>query len=130
MDALPAARGLSQRGVTSVQFVLASGLGMLLFLTLANVVVVQYARGAIRSALDQAVRVAVITGSVSECEARIDEVLGQLLGGAMGDSVVTECSIGGQTATATGSAVFDAWTPISLDFSVNLSASAALEASP
>ena len=116
--------------MTSVQFLLASGLGLLLFLALANVVVVQYGKGAIRSALDQAVRVAAITGSVSECEARIDEALGQLLGGAMGDSVVTECSISGQTATATGSAVFDSWTPISPDFSVNLSASAAVEASP
>ena len=130
MDARPASRGLSQRGVTSVQFVLASGLGLLLFLALANVVVVQYGRGAIRSALDQAARVAAITGSVAECEARIDEVLGQLLGGSMGDSVVTECSINGQTATAIGHAVFDSWTPISPDFSVNLSASAVVEASP
>ena len=75
-------------------------------------------------------RVAAITGSISECEARIDEVLGQLLGGAMGDAVVTECSISGQTATATGSGVFDSWTPISPDFSVSLSASAALEVLP
>ena len=130
MDARSTARGLSQRGVTSVQFVLASGLGLLLFLALANVVVVQYGRGAIRSALDQAVRVAAVTGSVSECEARIDEVLGQLLGGAMGDSVVTECSISGQIATATGYGIFDSWTPISPDFSVSLSASAVVEASP
>ena len=130
MDARPAPRGLSQRGITSVQFLLASGLGLLLFLALANVIVVQYGRGAIRSALDQAVRVAAITGSISECEARIDEVLGQLLGGAMGDAVVTECSISGQTATATGSGVFDSWTPISPDFSVSLSASAALEVLP
>ncbi len=130
MDALSTARRLSERGVTSVQFLLASGLGLLLFLALANMVVVQYGRGAIRSALDQGVRVAAVTGSLTECEARIEEVLDQLLGGAMGHSVVTQCTMSGRTAVATGFALFDAWTPMSPDFSVSLSASAILETAP
>ena len=49
MDPLSVDRRLNDRGITSVQFLLASGLGMLLFLALANLVVVQYGRGALRS---------------------------------------------------------------------------------
>jgi hypothetical protein len=124
------ARRLSQRGVTSVQFLLASGLGLLLFLAFANVVVVQYGRGAIRSALDQGVRVASVTGSVTECEARIEQVLDQLLGGVMGESVVARCEKGGATAVATAEARFDSWTPMSPDFSVSLSATSVIETIP
>ena len=45
VDPLTADRRLNERGISSIQFLLASGLGMLLFLALANLVVVQYGRG-------------------------------------------------------------------------------------
>lgn len=130
MDSGPAPRRLSDRGVTSVQFVLASGLGLVVFLVLANLVVVQYGRGAIRSALDQGVRVGAISSSEADCEQRISDVLGQLLGGRMGDGVVFGCEVGPATVSASGSAVFDAWTPFSADFEVDLSATATREIPP
>lgn len=130
MDSHQPDRILSDRGVSSVQFLLASGLGLVLFLVLANLIVVQYGRGAIRSALDQGVREGAVTSSAARCEARANDVLDQLLGGSMGHGVVVDCELGPSHARATGSAVFPSWTPLSPDFTVHLSAVAARGASP
>ncbi|MGH8914837.1 MAG: hypothetical protein ACRDZM_10025 [Acidimicrobiia bacterium] len=130
MDPHRADRGLSDRGVTSVQFLLAGGLALLLFLALANPVVVQYGRGALRSALDQGARVGAISSSVVQCEQRVADVLGQLLGGRMGDGVTASCQVGPAVATASGEAVFTSWTPFASDFRIEMTASATRELVP
>jgi Flp pilus assembly protein TadG len=127
MDSITTDRRLTERGVTSVQFLLASGLALILFLALANLVVVQYGRGALRSALDQGARVGAISSSVTRCEDRIEEVLSQLLGGRMGDGVTTSCRVGSTTVVASGTARFQSWTPLAPDFVVDLTALATRE---
>jgi hypothetical protein len=121
---------LKDRGVTSVQFLLASGLGLLLFLAFANLVVVQYGRGALRSALDQGARVGAVSASAAECQARIADVVSQLLGGRMGDGVVATCEVGPAVVTASGRAVFVAWTPFATDFAFEMTAQATREMPP
>jgi len=130
VDPFAADRRLSERGITSVQFLLASGLGMLLFLALANLVVVQYGRGALRSALDQGARAGAVSSSEEECRQRIEDVLGQLLGGRMGDSVETSCGIGPGMVTAFARAVFVSWTPFTSDFEIEMTAHATRELPP
>ncbi len=130
MDPLTTDGRLSDRGVSSVQFLLASGLALVLFLALANLVVVQYARGALRSALDQGARVGAISSSPIRCEERVGDVLDQLLGGTMGDDVVVSCRLSGATVVAAGQGRFRSWTPLTPDFDVELSAVAATEARP
>lgn len=130
MDPRSADRRLSDRGITSVQFLLASGLGLLLFLALANLVVVQYGRGVLRSALDQGARAGAVSSSVEECRQRTENVLGQLLGGRMGDSVETSCGIGPRMVTASGRAVFVSWTPFTSDFVIEMTAQATREMPP
>jgi hypothetical protein len=130
VDSNSADHGLNDGGVTSVQFLLASSLGLLLFLALANLVVVQYGRGAIRSALDQGARVGAISSSATQCQQRVDEVLGQLLGGEMGESVVTTCQIGRGVVSASGEAVFVSWTPFAPDFVIEMTAQATRELPP
>jgi len=120
-------RRLSERGVTSVQFLLAGALSLILFLVFANLIVVQYGRGAIRSALDQGARVAAITGAVRGCEERVGAVLDQILGGEMGESAEIRCELVGDLVVARGHAVFPSWTPLTPDFVIDLSAQAALE---
>ena len=120
-------RGLSERGVTSVQFLLAGALSLILFLVFANLIVVQYGRGAIRSALDQGARVGAVTGALDGCEQRVEAVLSQILGGEMGESAEVECTIDGDLVVAHGSAIFPSWTPFTSDFVVDLSAQATLE---
>ena len=130
MDPRSTDRRLSDQGITSVQFLLASGLALLLFLALANLVVVQYGRGVLRSALDQGARAGAVSSSVEECRQRTEDVLGQLLGGRMGDSVETSCGIGPQMVTASGRAVFVSWTPFTSDFVIEMTAQATTEMPP
>jgi hypothetical protein len=121
---------VTDRGVTSVQFLLASGLALLLFLALANLIVVQYGRGAIRSALDQGARVGAISSSATQCEQRVADVLGQLLGGRMGDDVTASCQIGPTQVSATGEADFVSWTPLTPGFHIEMTALATRELPP
>jgi hypothetical protein len=130
MDSRRAAGRLSERGMTSVQFLLASALGLVLFLTLANIVVVQYGRGAIRSALEQGARVGAITGSVARCETRVDDVLSQLLGGQMGVGIAARCTVSATVVRASGVGSFRSWTPLSPDFGVDIQALATREILP
>lgn len=113
-------------GVSSVQFVLASALALILFLALANLVVVQYGRGAIRSALEQGAR-AGTTAGVSACEATARQVVDDLLGGRMSDGLVISCGLSGGSVSATASAMFESWTPLTPDFHVSLAAFAVVE---
>lgn len=130
MDPHRADRRLSERGVSSIQFLLASGLGLLLFVAVANLVVVQYGRGAIRSALDQGARVGAVSASATECQQRIEDVLGQLLGGRMGDSVISSCAVGPTVVTASGQAVLVSWTPFAADFVIEMTAQATRDLPP
>lgn len=127
MDPGTADRGVADPGVTSVQFLLASVLALLMFVALANVVVVQYARGSLRSALDQGVRTGAIHRATLACEERIEVVLADLLAGEVGETVEYRCLVVGGLMTATASAVVQSWTPLTGDFHLDLTAQAAME---
>jgi hypothetical protein len=114
-------------GFSSVQFLMAAMLALIFFLALANVVVVQYAKGSMRSALDQGVRAGAISRSVDECERRISEVFEGLLSGTIGDTVGYECRLSGGAMSASGSLVVESWTPFTGDYPVIVEASATLE---
>ncbi|MGD2060477.1 MAG: hypothetical protein PVF87_06410 [Acidimicrobiia bacterium] len=105
---------------------LASVLAMVLFLMLANLVVVQYGRGAIRSALEQGSRAGTIGGEPS-CETTARRVVQDLLGGRMSDGLALSCSSDGARITATAEGRFEAWTPFVPDFDVSLSSTAVVE---
>jgi hypothetical protein len=127
MDSGTVDRSLNDGGVSSVQFILASALALVFFLALANLVVVQYGRGAIRSALEQGARAGAMAGSPGECEATALHVIGQLLGGRMSDGLAIRCSVRGDQMIAVGSTVFETWTPLAPDISADLTAVAVIE---
>jgi hypothetical protein len=112
--------------VGSVQFVLASALALLVFLALANLIVVQYGKGALRSALEQGARAGTV-GGVAACQSTARSVVDDLLGGRMSDELVVGCDSDGVTVTATGSASFQSWTPLTPDFAVSLTSQAVVE---
>lgn len=126
MDTRPAPRGLGDQGVSSVQFVLAAALALALFLMLANLVVVQYGRGAVRSALEQGAR-AGTTGGPAACEETASLVVADLLGGRMSDDLSLSCSVSGASVVATASVRFEAWTPLIPDFAFDLTSRAVIE---
>lgn len=130
MDTRTADRHLTERGVTSVQFLLASGLALVLFLAFANLIAVQYGRGAVRSALEQGARAGSISRSVDDCVARAGDVTRQLLGGRMSDDVRIVCTITGTAMVAQADVIFETWTPLSSDLEMILVSRATLESSP
>ena len=56
--------------------------------------------------------------------------MSQLLGGRMGDSVVTSCGVGTGVVTASAQAVFVSWTPFTPDFVIEMTAQATRELPP
>lgn len=118
------------RGVSSIQFILASALGLFLFVALANLVVIQYGRGALQSALEQGVRAGSLRGELSVCEGKAADVVGQLLGGRMSDDLAISCELAGASMVASGVAVFPSWTPFTQDFQIELTSEAAIEPPP
>jgi hypothetical protein len=118
---------LSEGGLTSVQFLLASGLALIFFVALANVVIVQYAKGSLRSALDQGVRTGAVTRSIGDCEERVSAVLDGLLSGSIGDTIRFECRVDGLAMAASASLTVESWTPFTGDFPVQIEAAATLE---
>lgn len=121
MDSDPASGGLDERGVGTIQFVLASALAMVLFLALANLVVVQYGRGALRSAVEQGARAGSV-GGVAMCETRGREVIADLIGGRMSDDATLTCALDETDVVASISVTFQSWTPLTPDFSFTTSA--------
>jgi len=123
-DATP--RGVGDQGVSSVEFVLASALALILFLALANLVVVQYGRGAIRSALEQGARAGSVAGP-AVCEDTALAVVDDLLGGRMSDDLSLECVTDGSAVIASASVTFESWTPMTPDFAFSLTSRAVTE---
>ena len=130
MAASSTAWRVTDRGLASIEFVLASALGLLLFVLLANVMVVQYGKGAVTSALNQAVREGSISGSTASCEARAKEVLGELLGGWMGQGVVVRCSLSAESLVVRADADFKSWIPLQPNFRFVAAARGTIESKP
>lgn len=105
---------------------LASAIGLILFLALANLVVVQYGRGAIRSALEQGVDAGTVGGAVV-CEETATAVVENLLGGRMSDDLMMSCVAAGDTMVASARATFESWTPLTPDFEISLTSQAVVE---
>lgn len=119
-------------GVTTVQFVAATALSLVVFVMLANFVVDLYARGAIRAAVDEAARAgAPIDASVSDCERRAANALDDLLGGAMRAGVSVDCEADWGTIRANADVVLRGWIPgVTPDWSFTLVGTAIKERDP
>jgi len=86
---------------------------MTLLILVSNVVAIQYASGAVRTAVDEAARAgARLGGTPAECQSEADQVLrgrGGLLRGAMGDSIEVACTIDGSVMVASATGEFEWW---------------------
>ena len=117
MDQNATPRRLTDRGLASIQFVLAAALALVVFVMLANLVVVQYGRGALRSALEQGARAGSIGGAAA-CERTAESVVSDLLGGAMSDGLVVSCRSSDGAVAAGAEVTFQAWLPLTPDFHI------------
>ena len=65
-----------EAGFTTIQYVVATGFSLLLFVLVANLLVDLYARGAVRDALDEGVRAGVpVAAGTDDCLARARDVV-------------------------------------------------------
>jgi hypothetical protein len=115
------------RGEGVVVLVLATGFVLLLVAQILNVIVFSYGKGTVRTALDEAARAGARSDSVAMCEATADEVMGDLMGGALGADVYITCSDAGRRIVATATVHFEGWLTSLADYDGSFTASAAKE---
>ena len=112
-------------GFVTTQFVLAVALSLLLFVVACNAVVYQYARGVVRSALDEGVRSGSrATGSAGACQAAAEAVRRSLLGGPIGAHVELRCAVVDGQVRANAAGYLPSWLPGVPDWPIDLRASA------
>lgn len=117
-----------QDGFVTIQHLLAVGLSLVLLASLANLLVFSYGRGVVRAALDEGVRAGSRAGaSSSECQARAEAVLGDLLSGSLGQGVRVRCSHREATVIASAAVSFPAWAPLIPSWSFTATAEAVAE---
>jgi hypothetical protein len=118
--------------MTTVQFVVATGLSLLVFVALANFVVDFYARGVVRSAVDEGARAgAPIDLGTGDCAARAHAVVSNLLGGPLGNDVQVSCRERRGSITAVADVTLRSWLPgVVPDWSFRIVGSATKEREP
>ncbi|MFN8037546.1 MAG: hypothetical protein U0V73_16625 [Acidimicrobiia bacterium] len=104
-------------GMTTIEYLTATALSLLALVILVNVVLIFYARGVVRSALDEGVRAGTPSRlsrgeAVAACDRKVHEVLGGLLSGPLGSDVHVTCAIDADGyVRASADARFDPWIP-------------------
>ncbi len=120
--------GRAEHGMVSISYVLAASFAMIFFAILANFVVIQYASGAVRAALDEGARNGARADSgVPVCQATIDDILTGILGGPYGDEVSATCQDNGDVMVASAQAIFRGFAPLVPDLTIDFEAVAARE---
>jgi len=115
-----------ERGFTTIQYVVATGFSLLLFVMVANLLVDLYERGAVRDALDEGVRAGVPTASTADdCVTHSRAVVQSIAGGSSVRIDDLTCIRDGDRVVATAHVSLRSWFPMLLpDWRLTLRASA------
>jgi len=107
--------------MTTLQHVLATGLTLVVFVMLANVVVDLYARGAVRAAVDEAARAgARVDATPAECAARADDVLAGLVGARLRSGIAISCTETSSRVSARADVRLAGWLAFVPDWSFSI----------
>jgi hypothetical protein len=100
-------------GFTTLQYVVATGFSLVLFVLVANLLVDLYAQGAVRDALDEGVRAAVpMTSTPADCEVRVHEVIRSIAGGSLLRVDELRCERDGDSVVARADISLRSWLPM------------------
>ncbi len=117
--------------MTTTQYVVATAFVLVVFVGLANLVVDLYARGAVRAAVDEAVRASArLDASAAQCTARADDVLAGLLGRHLRGGVRVTCADDGDVVTARAEVRLAGWLVFVPDWSFTVTGTAVKERLP
>lgn len=112
----------------TIQYVWGAALSLVFLVLLVNLVAFQYARGVVRSALDEGVRAGSrATFAADECQVRAMQVLDQLLAGPLGDEVTVACELQGDVVVATAEGTLRSWITVVPDHRFSMRAVAVKE---
>ena len=113
-------------GFTTIQYVVATGFSLLLFVLVANLLVDLYERGAVRDALDEGVRAGVPASTgPDDCLARAHDVVRSIASGSSLRIDDLSCERDGDRIVATARVALRSWFPMLLpDWRLTLRASA------
>lgn len=121
-------------GFVTVQFVGVTAFSLVLFVLLANLVLAQYARAALRHAADDAARAASRAASTvvagQRCRSHADAAVADLLGGALVRDRATTCHLSAHRVEVDVRATVGAWLPLYPPFDVGATATVVREARP
>ncbi len=110
---LTGGRSVEEGGFVVIQWVGMVIIAMALLILVSNAVAIQYATGAVRTAVDEAARTgARLDGTPAECVEHGTDVLrgpGGLLRGTMGDNIVITCAAVGSVMVASATGEFEWW---------------------
>jgi hypothetical protein len=120
------ARAGSEDGFSTIQYVVATGFSLLLFVMIANLLVDLYERGAVRDALDEGARAAMpVAGTTHDCETRVREVIESVAGGSTLHVAEVSCGMDGDRVIASARVALRSWFPALLpDWNLELHAAA------
>ncbi len=91
---------------------MAAALAMVFVVGLVQLVAYQYTRGAVTAGLERAARAAaVVGGGETECLAVLSDSLGEVLGGAVGDTLTATCVADSESVRASASGSVPSWLP-------------------
>jgi hypothetical protein len=117
--------------MTTVQYVTAVAMALVVFVGMANAVVDLYARGAVRAAVDEGARAgAPYDASTTACTARAEAVVATLVGGDLGRGIRIDCHERRGEVEARARVDLVSWLPGLPDWSFALTARAFKEEEP
>jgi hypothetical protein len=119
--------------MAGVAFVVAAGMALVVFVSLANLVTMSFTRGAVRAAVEEGARVGARSDDpVAACEDRARAVLGGLLGPSVRQGVTVRCSLDGSPSSvrARANAQLVPWWPGLPSLAFHTDASSTREALP
>ena len=102
----------SERGFITAQFMVVAALSMAFMALLLYLIALQYARGVLRAALDEGVRVgAPAAATESDCLRGTSRVLADLMAGPLGQDVTISCVFLDDLVVASAQGAFAGWFP-------------------
>jgi hypothetical protein len=102
----------SERGFITAQFMVVAALSMAFMALLLYLIALQYARGVLRAALDEGVRVgAPPAATESDCLQGTRRVLADLMAGPLGQDVTISCVFLDDRVVASAQGAFAGWFP-------------------
>lgn len=128
------AAGRGEFGNAAIVTLLAVAITIVVFVLAANFVVDTYARGVLRTAVDEGALAGSLEGAPegvqAACQEKEHEVMSGLLSGTFASGVRTSCSVEGDQVVATADGNLPAWLPPVPSVPVHSVGAAVIEADP